>query len=227
MLKILSIIPARGGSKGIPLKNLIMIGKKPLIYYTISASLKSKINRTIVSTDNLEISKVAKKYGAEVMIRPKKLANDKSQIEPVMKQILEYLYKNENYIPDLVVLLQNTSPLRNSKHIDDSISFLKKNKLDSVLSGYVSHSLIWQVKNKIGTPNNYDPLKRQNRQDMKNQFVENGAIYITKNNLFNKTHCRISGKTGVFEMSEELSLQIDSKHDVLFAEQILKIMRKK
>jgi N-acylneuraminate cytidylyltransferase len=226
-LKILSIIPARGGSKVIPLKNLILFGRKPLIYHTIKASLNSKINRTIVSTDNLEISKIATKYGAEVIIRPKKLANDKSQIEPVIKYVLDYLIKKENYIPDLVILLQNTSPLRTSKHIDKAVEFFNKNNFDSVLSGFISHSLIWQVRNKTVKPINYNPLNRQNRQDMKNQFIENGAIYITKNKLFNKTNCRVSGKIGVFEMSEESSLQIDSTHDILFAEQILKMRHKK
>jgi N-acylneuraminate cytidylyltransferase len=226
-LKILSIIPARGGSKGIPLKNLTLLGKNPLIYHTIKASLNSKINRTIVSTDNSEISKIATKYGAEVILRPKKLANDKSQIEPVIKYVLDYLAKKENYAPDLVILLQNTSPLRTSKHIDKAIEFFNKNNFDSVLSGFISHSLIWQVKNKTVKPINYNPLNRQNRQDMQNQFIENGAIYITKNKLFNKTNCRISGKIGVFEMSEESSLQIDSTHDILFAEQILKMRNKK
>ena len=226
-MKILSIIPARGGSKGIPLKNLTLLGKKPLIYHTIKASLNSKINRTIVSTDNLEISKIATKYGAEVILRPKKLANDKSQIEPVIKHVLDYLIKKENYIPDLVILLQNTSPLRTSKHIDKAMEFFNKNIFDSVLSGFVSHSLIWQVKNKIVKPINYDPLKRPNRQEIKNQFIENGAIYITKNKLFNKTNCRVSGKIGIFEMSEDSSLQIDSTYDILFAEQILKMRNKK
>jgi CMP-N,N'-diacetyllegionaminic acid synthase len=226
-LKILSIIPARGGSKGIPLKNLTLLGKKPLIYHTIKASLNSKINRTIVSTDNLEISKIASKYGSEVILRPKKLSDDKSQIEPVIKYVLDYLIKKEKYVPDLVILLQNTSPLRTSKHIDKAIEFFNKNNFDSVLSGFIAHSLIWQVKNKTVKPINYNPLNRQNRQDMKNQFIENGAIYITKNKLFNKTNCRVSGKIGVFEMSEESSLQIDSTHDILFAEQILKMRIKK
>jgi N-acylneuraminate cytidylyltransferase len=226
-LKILSIIPARGGSKGIPLKNLVSLRKKPLIYHTIKASLNSKITRTIVSTDNLKISKAATKFGAEVIIRPKKLASDKSQIEPVMKFILDTLNKKENYIPDLVILLQNTSPLRTSKHIDKAIEFFNKNNFDSVLSGFISHSLMWNVNNKIGKPINYNPLLRQNRQDMKNQFIENGAIYITKNKLFNKTNCRVSGKIGMFKMSEENSLQIDSKYDVLFAEQILKMRNRK
>ena len=227
MLKILSIIPARGGSKGIPLKNLTLLGKKPLIYHTVKASLDSKIDRTVVSTDNLKISKIASKYGAEVILRPKKLANDKSQIEPVIKYVLDYLRKKENYVPDLVILLQNTSPLRTSKHIDKAIQFFNKNNFDSVLSGFVSHSLFWKVDKKIGKPINYDPLNRQNRQDMKSQFIENGAIYITKNKLFNQTNCRVSGKIGVFEMPEESSLQIDSKHDILFAEQILKMRNKK
>ena len=227
MLKILSIIPARGGSKGISLKNLVLLQKKPLLFYTVNASLHSKINRTIVSTDNPEISKFATKFGAEVILRPKKLANDKSQIEPVMKFVLDYLKNQENYIPDLVVLLQNTSPLRTSQHIDDAIDFFKKNNFDSILSGSISHFNLWKIHNNFALPVNYNPLKRQNRQDMKNQFVENGAIYITKNTFFTKSKCRISGKIGIFKMSEEDSIEIDSLNDLFIAEQILKMRKKK
>ena len=118
-MEILSIIPARGGSKGIPLKNIIKINKKPLLYYTINASLKSKlVTRTIVSTDHEKISKIAKSLGAEVIKRPKKLANDHIALEPSISQILDHLKKTENYKPDIILILQNTSPLRNSKHVD-------------------------------------------------------------------------------------------------------------
>ena len=221
-MEILAIIPARGGSKGIPLKNLVKIRKKPLIEYAIKGSLNSKINRTVVSTDNQKIAKIGKKLGAEIIIRPKKLATDESQIEPVITHVLEYL-KLENYIPDLIVLLQNTSPLRTSKHIDHAIQFFIKNNYDSIFSGYFSHNMIWQIKNKSLQPLNYNPLRRQNRQDMKNQFVENGAIYITKNSSFNKSRCRISGHIGIFKMSEEESKEIDSEYDLMLVEQILKM----
>ena len=130
-MEILSIIPARGGSKGIPLKNIIKINKKPLLYYTINASLKSKlVTRTIVSTDHEKISKIAKSLGAEVIKRPKKLANDHIALEPSISQILDHLKKTENYKPDIILILQNTSPLRNSKHVDEALTLLKKRNYD-------------------------------------------------------------------------------------------------
>ena len=127
-MKILSIIPVRGGSKGIPMKNIIKLNGKPLLDYTVHASLQSKkISKTIVSTDNQKITNHALKLGAEVIPRPKKLSGDKIAIEPVITHVLETLRKKENFIPDLIVLLQNTSPLRNSIHIDESIQLLLKN----------------------------------------------------------------------------------------------------
>ena len=127
-MEILSIIPARGDSKGIPLKNIVKINKKPLLYYTVSASLKSKlVTRTIVSTDHEKISKIAKSLGSEVIKRPKNLANDHIALEPSISQTLDHLKKTENYKPDIILILQNTSPLRNSKHIDEALTLLSIN----------------------------------------------------------------------------------------------------
>jgi len=223
MMKIISIIPARGGSTEIPLKNLIKLNKKPLLEYTVNASLNSSmINRTIVSTDHSKIQQMATELGAEIIKRPKRLSGNKIGIEPSISHVLDTLEKNEDYIPDLVLLLQNTSPLRNSKHIDRAIKFLIKNKYDSVFSAYLSHYLFWEKINKKYVPMNYDPLKRPNRQQMKNQFIENGAIFVTKNSSFKKTKCRISGKIGIYEMPEKLSYQIDSYDDIFIIERLLK-----
>jgi len=116
-MKIISIIPARGGSKEIPMKNLALIYKKPLLQYSVNASLKSHyIDRTIVSTDNIKIEKLAKKLGANVIRRPKKISGAKSQIERTISHVLENLEKDEDYIPDIIILLQNTSPLRTTDH---------------------------------------------------------------------------------------------------------------
>ena len=126
-MRVLSIIPARGGSKGIPLKNLVMLNQKPLLYYTVTASLKSKIiNKTVVSTDNKKISRVALKLGAEVICRPKKRAIDTTPLEPVIKHVLNYLNTHDSYNPEIIVILQNTSPLRTTKHIDESLTLMKK-----------------------------------------------------------------------------------------------------
>jgi len=224
-LKILSIIPARGGSKGIPMKNLVKLNKKPLLEYTVNASLQSKmITKTIVSTDNPKISACALKLGAEVIHRPRKLSDNHAALEPVIFHVLDTLRKKQDFIPDLIVLLQNTSPLRNSKHIDEAIQLLLKNrnKYDSVFSAYKSHYFFWKKISNGHKPINYNPLKRPRRQEMNDQFIENGALFVIKHNSFLKNACRMSGKIGIYEMPEELSYQIDSKHDLNLIENIIK-----
>ena len=222
-MEIISIIPARGGSKGIPLKNLKLLNGKHLLDYSVEASLKSKlINRTIVSTDNYKIFRRAERLGTDVIQRPKQLATDSASIESTIEHCLDYLRRKEDYIPDIIVLLQNTSPLRTVKHIDEAIKIFLKSKYDSMLSGYNSHHFLWKIKNEKAVPINYNPKKRPNRQQVNNQFVENGAIYITKYRAFKENKCRISGKIGIYEMPEEMSIDIDTKSDLLKANQIMK-----
>jgi len=221
-LEILSIIPARGGSKGIPMKNLVKLKHKPLLYYSIKASLNLKhIAKTVVTTDNERIARYAKKLSAQVVIRPKRLANDKARLEPTIEHTLDFLKKNENYIPNVVLLLQNTSPLRTSKHIDDAIRLFITKKFDSVFSAYPSHYFLWKLKNKKAHPVNYNPFKRPNRQEIITEFVENGAIYITKYDSFKKSRCRISGKIGIYPMPPELSLEVDTKDDLEIIKSIM------
>ena len=222
-MKILSVIPARGGSKGIPLKNLVRLDGKPLLDYTVNASLESKlVNRTIVSTDDKNIAGQAKKLGAEVIIRPKKLSTDESLLEPVIQHVLDYLNTKKKYQPDIIVLLQNTSPLRSSEHIDGALSLLIKNEYDSVLSGYPWQIFSWKVKRDSSiTPYSYDPQKRARRQESGGRVLENGAIYATTRNAFKKSQCRISGKVGFFSMPMEFSYDIDDNGDLDSTELIL------
>ena len=115
-MEILAIIPARGGSKGIPMKNIVKLNGKPLLQYSIISSLKSKlISRTVVSTDNQKIERMSKNFGAEVIKRPKILANNKIQMEPAIFHVLKKLKKNEGYIPEIIIILPVTSPLRTNK----------------------------------------------------------------------------------------------------------------
>jgi len=191
-MEILSIIPARGGSKGIPLKNLKLLNGQPLLDYSVNQSLKSNlITRTIVSSDHPKILKRAKKLGAEIIQRPKYLATDSSHLEPVIEHCLNYIKLKENYVPDVIILLQNTSPLRTKKHIDDALSHFLRSKLDSMLSCYSSHYFLWTQKNNKLFPVHHDPKNRPNRQQMNDQFTENGSIYITKYNAFKKSHSSI------------------------------------
>ena len=140
MLKILGVITARGGSKGIPGKNIKPFLGKPLIAYTIEAAKKSGVfdpavggtSRLILSTDDPEIAEVAKKYGCEVpFMRPKELAEDKSAHLPVMQHAVQWLKDNENYQPDYVMILQPTSPLRQPFHIKEAVELILKTGADS------------------------------------------------------------------------------------------------
>lgn len=191
-MKILTIIPARGGSKSIPRKNLKLLGGKPLIAWSIESAIKSKAGRVLVSTDDEEIAAVAKKYGAEVpFIRPAKLAGDKVGMEPVLKHAVEWLKQNENYTPDGVALLQSTCPLRQSHHINKAIEIFSqkiKKGADCVIS--VSEAIAnrnpeWMLKydsdGKVTLGNNEPLLKIKNRrQELTPCYFRNDLIYLFK-----------------------------------------------
>ncbi|MFN4955881.1 MAG: cytidylyltransferase domain-containing protein, partial [Aphanizomenon sp.] len=126
MLNVIAIIPARGGSKGVPRKNIRLLGDKPLIAWTIETSLRSKIlDRVIVSTDDHDIAELSVKVGAEIpFLRPSELAKDDTPDLPVYLHILDYLAKQENYHPDVVVWLRPTSPLRLAEDVENTVNIL-------------------------------------------------------------------------------------------------------
>ncbi|WP_428326238.1 cytidylyltransferase domain-containing protein [Nitrosopumilus sp.] len=222
-MKILSIIPARGGSKGLKNKNIRLLLRKPILQYSIESSQKSKyVTKTIVTTDDQKISSIAKKLNCQVIIRPKKLATNKAKLEPVISHVLQKLKIQENYIPDVIILLQNTSPLRNHIHIDQAVRKFLRNDFTSLLSVYRSHSFLWQIRKNGAIPLNYNPKNRPNRQDMNSEFLENGAIYITKYSAFLKSKCRISGKIGLYVMNSDDSVQIDSLEELEIIKKIIK-----
>lgn len=228
-MKILSIIPARGGSKGIKLKNLAKLNNIPLLKYTLEASLKSKkISRTIVSTDHNKIEKFTISNGGEVIKRPTKLASDKISLEPVIKHVLDVLKEKEGYEPNIIVILQNTSPFRNSKHIDEAISKFLKDDCDSLISGFSADYFSWEkINKKFITPLDFNPKNRPNRQDKQRQFFENGAIFISKYSSFKKHECRVSGKIGFYDMPMHLSYDVNELKDLKILNQILKRFGKK
>jgi N-acylneuraminate cytidylyltransferase len=222
-MNVISIIPARGGSTGIHMKNLIKLDNKPLLYYSVTASLNSKsVSKTVVSTDNDKIADYALSLGAEVVIRPKKISGSMVGLEPAIFHVLDYFKKHENFKPDVVITLQNTSPFRNSQHIDKAFSIFKKGNYDSVISGFKSKFLLWGKKGKNVIPINYNPLKRPRRQEMKKYFIENGAIFITKYSSLKKFKSRVCGTVGVYEMPHKFSLEIDNLFDLYLARQIFK-----
>ena len=229
--KILGVITARGGSKGIPRKNIKKLAGKPLIYYTIKAAKKSKyLTRCIVSTDNKKIFNISKKLGADVpFIRPSKLAQDKSTSLEVAQHALKWLKDNNGEEYDYLMILQPTSPLRIVKDIDKSIKKIVDTKADSVMSMVkiddFSIKKIKKIENDKIIPWMKDEGKESaRRQDLGGVYKRNCAIYLTKVLLIKKGD--LFGKISrPYIMPSERSIDINSLIDFIIAETYLKFKK--
>ena len=227
-LKVIAVIPARGGSKVLHNKNIIDLCGKPLIAYTIEAALKSKyIDRVIVSTDSEKITIAAKKFGAEVpFVRPDYLATDKAHTLPVIEHAVKFIEK-QSYNADFVVTLQPTSPLRKIEQIDEAIELMHKSKLDSVVSVKpADYPPYWVVKVKnsriIPFINDGTDYFKKERQQLPKTHQINGAIYVTKKDVLYEKKVVISKNCGAIIMDNKTSLDIDTELDLKYAEFLLK-----
>jgi len=224
-MQVLGIIPARGGSKGIPLKNLKKLRGKPLIKYTIDAAKKSKLlNRVIVSTDDEKIAKVAKKFGVEVPFeRPKRISGSKATQYQVVKHALDFL-KFENYIPDIVVLLQPTSPFRTAKIIDDSIKVLTKSRATCVVSITLMKqhpfASFW-IKRGMLKPFKKDFDSHGIRQKRPVLYYPTGSVYTFKAKNLSQ-YKSIYGPKIKPIVEDELNLDIDTLLDFFLSEMVIK-----
>jgi N-acylneuraminate cytidylyltransferase len=223
-MKVLAFIPARGGSKGVPKKNIRELAGKPLIAWSIEQSIQSSlIDSVVVSTDCQEIASVAKTFGAEVpFMRPSEISGDSATTEIAMLHCLDYL-ESQNNLPDLFVLVQCTSPIRNRGVFDLAINYFIENDLDSLLTVCESHRFTW--KNPDNPASSYDYMNRPRRQDILDvdrEFLETGSFYITKTSMLQKYKNRLCGKIGLFETTEEESYEIDSYTDFIICEEIMK-----
>jgi len=229
-MKILGIIPARGGSKGIPKKNIYPICGKPLIAWTIKAANGSKhISRTILSSDSIEIIDIARKYGVEApFVRPRKLAEDDTPALPVIRHAVDWLKENEKYVPDYIVLLQPTSPLRTSKHIDEALEKLINSDADSIVSVVKTpHRFnpysIMEMKDGFLKPFlQYDELK--NVRQLKPVFyARNGAaIYAFTHKCLTEKNSIYGDKILAYEMTREESVDIDDMFDLNLCALVIK-----
>lgn len=226
MKNIICIILARSGSKRIPNKNIVSLFGKPLIAHTIKQAKNSKlVSRIIVSTDDNKIAKVSEQYGAEVIMRPAKLATDTSPSEDSLCHVLDTLEKNGD-IPDLIVFLQCTSPLREDDDIDNAIETLINQEVDSVFSAFRLRKFLWGVdERKIFSINFSSTEKRWREQDFPPQYQENGSIYVFKPEILRKHKRRIGQKVAIYEMSELNSIQIDTHDDIKLCEAIIKMKK--
>ena len=226
-MKILAVIPARGGSKGIPRKNIIPVCGKPLMAWTIEASLASKyITKTLVSSDDDEILEIADKFGAESIKRPNALATDEAGSEALITHALETeKLKGNDY--EYVMLLQPTSPLRGTKEIDEAVKLLLASDAKALISVSTPEHTPYKAfrlnaNGKLeGLIDNKTPFMR--RQDLPQTFMPNGAIYMIDADLFLQSGSLFcEERTIAYEMSREKSVDVDTMEDVVFIERIIR-----
>lgn len=226
-MHIVAIIPARAGSKGIKDKNIIEFCGRPLLAWSIQQAKNSKqVNSVYVSTDGREIAEVAKKFGAEVIVRPYSISSDYATSESALLHALSEIEKKEEI--DAVVFLQATSPLRRQGDIDAAIEKFVRDGLDSLFSvAILDDYCIWEKKNGQLSSLTYDYKNRGRRQEREPYYLENGSIYIFKPDVIKKYNNRLGGKIGMYEMPFSQSFEIDTSRDVyvckIFMENMLQI----
>jgi len=222
IMNCLFIIPARGGSKGIPKKNIKKLNGKPLIQYSIDvARALTTDNNICVSTDDIEIFNIVEDYGLNVpFIRPAELATDTTGSYEVLIHALNY-YESLGRQFDVIVLLQPTSPLRTSEEVKDAISLFEK-ELDMVVSVRESHSAsVICLENEFGYLELPLAKHATRRQEIINYYEYNGAIYVINIECLREKHLREFNKIKKYIMCQEHSIDIDTKLDWLLAESIL------
>jgi CMP-N,N'-diacetyllegionaminic acid synthase len=222
---VMAIIPARGASKGIPKKNIRSLAGKPLIAYTIEAALKSNtIDKVIVSTDSEEIAEISQQYGAEVpFLRPSHLAEDNTPTLPVIQHAISYLENKEGIKGDIVVILQPTSPLRNSNIIDEAVEKLRRTNCDTVVSVCeVKDHPFWSyyIKNDILSP--FYEGSAICRQELPKIYSLNGAVYVIKRDVLIEQNLILGKQMRPIVMAVEESIDIDDFFDLFIAEMVIK-----
>ncbi len=215
-MKTLAIIPARGGSKGIPGKNTRIINGKPLIAWMIEAAVNAlTVDEVVVTTDDAYTRDIAISYQVGVVDRPPELATDTASSESALLHVLQVVKEQ----PEIIVYLQPTSPLTTSEDIDGVVHKLRDEEADSALSVAPFHYFLWDEE---ANALNHDKSTRPRRQDCKPQFVETGGVYVMKTAGFMKAKHRFFGKTVVYVCPSGIHMEIDEPHDLVVAEALLK-----
>lgn len=229
-MKILAIIPARGGSKGIKNKNIIELKGKPLIEYTIKQANKlienKIINKAIVSTDSDIIAKISVELGIEVpFLRPNEISGDKAKSISFVTHALDF-YKKNNVFYDIIIILQPTSPLRTYEDIKNALELLKKYPdKNSVISCYkedtINDMIMYRKTNDYAVPLNKNHNLGKPRQDFESIYIRNGAIYIVKTDFIYKKQLLFENEPLIYVMSKSKSINIDSAEDLKIVKKML------
>lgn len=221
--EVSAIILARGGSKGIKNKNLTLISGKPLLYWSVKAALKARsINKIYVSSDSDEILSYSSSIGAEVIKRPPEISSDLSSSEEGWIHAIERIKVDLGAIPEAVVALQATSPVRGVSDLDTAFSKFVNLNLDSLFSSeVVSDHYIWSKSENNFFPENFIYSERNSRQLLQKRYLENGSFYIFDSKKFLAEKKRHFGTIGTHEMSKLHSFQIDDYADLYLVETLL------
>lgn len=227
--KVVAVIPARGGSKGILEKNIRLICGKPLIAYTIETAraVRHLLYRIIVSTEDEKIATIARQYGAEVpFLRPPELAGDNVPTLPVLQHAVHYVQDNDRVTPDWVLLLQPTAPLRTPEDIQAALALAQDGDCDSVISVvqvFSSHPVLMKrIENNQLLPYCLEEKEGTRRQDYQPPaYMRNGAIYLTRCNVLMNQSSIWGSVIRPYIMPEERSLSVDTELDLKFAELLM------
>ncbi len=227
MNRVLAVIPARGGSKGIPRKNIRLLAGKPLIAYSIeTAKMAKSVTDVVVSTEDNEIAEIARQYGAEVIMRPPELAGDHSMVMDAVRHLLQ-VKKEQGFEYDIIVLLEPTAPLRKVEYVDNAIGFIRENNYDSVATFSESSAPVtrlWKIHDHVAEPliNKSDPFKPRQKQET--GYVLNGLVYAVKREAIDKnpdSTAWLLGDNYAYVVQPEWAIDIDKESDFKLAELIM------
>lgn len=223
-MNILCVIPVRGGSKGVPRKNVRSVAGRPLVVWTIEQALAARpALDVLVSTDDQEIADVARAAGADVpFLRPAELARDETPTEPVIRHAID-ARTAQGRRPDAVMLLQATSPVRQPGTLDRAVAQFAETGVDSMVGVVPVAPFLWEL---TDPPRAAYPVDaRPRRQDMgptDKRYRETGSLYITRTEIYERLDNRLGGEIGLFVMAEEEGVDIDTFQDLELAERYLR-----
>ncbi len=219
-MNVIAVVPARGGSKGIPKKNIMRLAGKPMISYTLDEAKKSKyLDRIVVSTDDHEIAEICRGFGAEVIPRPSEFATDTSPTELALIHVVETLKNNEGYEADVVVTLEPTSPLRTHELIDKCIETLLGTDADSVISVTETRECFGRI-----VDGKFDYLikdQRRRRQDREPMYKESSTVYVTKTDTLLKRKSVIGERLYAVVARDDEAIDINTPLDFVIAEAVM------
>ena len=223
---VTAIIPARGGSKGVPGKNLRRVGGRSLVARAIDSCRAARlIDAVYVSTDDAEIARTAEAAGAQVIMRPAELSSDRASSESALLHALDQLAMiNEE--PAIMVFVQCTSPFIAPDDLDRAVEMIIHDYADSVFSAVASYDFLWRPSGDFGlvTGQNHDPSLRPRRQDRRPEFRETGAFYVMSTAGFRAARHRFFGRTAVVQVPELTAVDVDHLHDLILAGAVAQVM---